>query len=286
MRTLSLVATIIPAMIGIVFVTAALRLPGKNRDAGWWAAGFLIQALGFFLIFLRGSIPDLVSVPLANELIVAGLVVLLWGIDAHTASSPRPVLGLSLIAASMVVFAVLTVMMPAWKIIALTVSTMHIAVNALLGARLLALRGETRPERRLTAGIFLASAAVWLARAILIIAGPAQSGLFVSSPSSIIAFLDSFLLPVCIAVGFFSMVARKLQVEREHTIRELESALGKVQTLSGLLPICASCKKIRDENGHWGEVEVYVRDHSNAEFTHSICPECTEKLYPEVKKRG
>lgn len=63
---------------------------------------------------------------------------------------------------------------------------------------------------------------------------------------------------------------------------ELEDALCKVKTLSGLLPICASCKKIRDDQGYWNQIELFIRDHSFAEFSHGICPECARKLYPEL----
>ena len=63
--------------------------------------------------------------------------------------------------------------------------------------------------------------------------------------------------------------------------KELEQALNKVKTLSGMLPICASCKKIRDDKGYWQQIESYVRDHSEAEFSHGICPECAKKLYPD-----
>lgn len=74
---------------------------------------------------------------------------------------------------------------------------------------------------------------------------------------------------------------RKLaEAERERLIFELQDALAKVKTLSGLLPICANCKKIRDDQGYWHGVEAYVRDHSEAEFSHSICPDCSSKLYP------
>ena len=62
---------------------------------------------------------------------------------------------------------------------------------------------------------------------------------------------------------------------------QLQAAMDREQTLSGLLPICASCKKIRDDNGYWTQVERYVAEHSAAEFTHSICPTCFEGLYPE-----
>jgi len=71
-----------------------------------------------------------------------------------------------------------------------------------------------------------------------------------------------------------------VELEREKLIRELQEALARVKQLSGMLPICASCKKIRDDKGYWNQVEVYIRDHSEAEFSHGICPECKEKLYP------
>ena len=77
----------------------------------------------------------------------------------------------------------------------------------------------------------------------------------------------------------------KMEAERSRLIEELQQALSKVKVLSGLLPICASCKRIRDEQGAWQPVEVYVCAHSQADFTHGICPECTKTLYPEVAGR-
>lgn len=74
---------------------------------------------------------------------------------------------------------------------------------------------------------------------------------------------------------------QQAEAERERLIGELQAALAEVKQLSGLLPICASCKKIRDDQGYWQQVEVYIRDHSEAEFSHSICPDCMKKLYPE-----
>ncbi|MDH3391775.1 MAG: hypothetical protein OEL85_08260, partial [Desulfobulbaceae bacterium] len=57
--------------------------------------------------------------------------------------------------------------------------------------------------------------------------------------------------------------------------------LDKVNLLGGMLPICASCKKIRDDKGYWNQIETYIRDHSEAEFSHGICPDCAQKLYPD-----
>lgn len=67
---------------------------------------------------------------------------------------------------------------------------------------------------------------------------------------------------------------------RSLLIAELEGALEKVKALSGLLPICANCKKIRDDKGYWNQVEFFIQEHSDAQFTHSLCPECKKKLYP------
>ncbi len=73
--------------------------------------------------------------------------------------------------------------------------------------------------------------------------------------------------------------------ERDRLIQELQDALAKVKTLSGLLPICACCKKIRDDSGYWTQIELFIQKHSDALFTHGLCPECTHSLYPGLCPR-
>jgi DNA-binding NtrC family response regulator len=80
----------------------------------------------------------------------------------------------------------------------------------------------------------------------------------------------------------YAMERKRLLQDRERLIAELQEALSTVKKLSGLLPICSSCKKIRDDRGYWTQVEQYIHDHSEAEFTHGICPECMHRLYPGV----
>ncbi len=72
-------------------------------------------------------------------------------------------------------------------------------------------------------------------------------------------------------------VEEELRLERD----KLKDALAEVKTLSGMLPICANCKKIRDDKGYWTQIEAYIRDHSEAEFSHGICPKCQKKMYSE-----
>ncbi len=76
--------------------------------------------------------------------------------------------------------------------------------------------------------------------------------------------------------------AKQAESERESLIAELQEALGRVRTLTGLLPICSSCKKIRDDHGRWNMLETFIENHSHAHFTHGFCPECAQRLYPEV----
>ncbi len=76
---------------------------------------------------------------------------------------------------------------------------------------------------------------------------------------------------------------KQAEEQRERLIAALQKAASEIKTLSGLLPICAWCKKIRDDKGYWNQIEHYIRERSTADFTHSICPECQEKYYPEVR---
>lgn len=79
---------------------------------------------------------------------------------------------------------------------------------------------------------------------------------------------------------------KAIQKEKEDLIAELRSALHQVQTLEGLLPICAGCKKIRDDHGYWNHVENYLADHANLRFTHGLCPECAQKFFPGIPPRN
>lgn len=85
-----------------------------------------------------------------------------------------------------------------------------------------------------------------------------------------------------IAVGQRLLAMQHALAARVH---ELEHAQAQIRTLRGIVPICASCKKIRDDDGYWHQVESYVRAHSEADFSHSICPGCTRELYPDFAEQ-
>ena len=88
--------------------------------------------------------------------------------------------------------------------------------------------------------------------------------------------------------GIFRDITERKRAEEEQKklIKELQKALEKIKTLKGLIPICTNCKKIRNDKGFWQQVEAYISEHSEAEFSHGICPDCMKKLYPEYYREN
>jgi DNA-binding NtrC family response regulator len=83
----------------------------------------------------------------------------------------------------------------------------------------------------------------------------------------------------------YAIERQRIVKERDHLIEQLQVALTKVKQLSGLLPICCVCKKVRDDRGYWNQIELYIRDHSEAEFSHGLCPQCAAQQYAELYER-
>jgi hypothetical protein len=92
--------------------------------------------------------------------------------------------------------------------------------------------------------------------------------------TSSVFVMIALIIPIWIIIRDFSRL--------EKTGAQLREALDNIKTLEGLLPICANCKKIRDDDGYWQQAEVYIRNHSEARFSHGICPPCAKKLYPDL----
>ncbi len=91
---------------------------------------------------------------------------------------------------------------------------------------------------------------------------------------------------LALGYGGYRLRVRSLRASEAESKRRVEAALADVRVLSGLLPICANCKKIRDDRGYWSQIESYIHAHSEAKFTHGICPDCAARLYPGLKASG
>jgi integral membrane sensor domain MASE1 len=105
-------------------------------------------------------------------------------------------------------------------------------------------------------------------------------------PNESLLLLQAFMGVTSVMImGLATVVSERKRVEAnlEKLVLELQGALGRIKTLKGLLPICSACKKIRDDKGYWNHIENYIRHHSEADFTHGICPSCAEKLYADER---
>lgn len=103
---------------------------------------------------------------------------------------------------------------------------------------------------------------------------------YITSVKPLLDAVGAVASVVCISKDI--TLRKQMELEREDLIRSLQAALEEVRSLSGLLPICSHCKKIRDDDQSWIHIEQYIRDHSEASFTHGICPDCHRTHFPEV----
>ena len=116
--------------------------------------------------------------------------------------------------------------------------------------------------------------------------GDLRGGISVSIPSDKILTLTNSniwkLDFIFFAIWLFGILGIFISYKKTvGDMTKLQTALDEIHTLRGIIPICSSCKKIRTDSGAWEQIEVYIRDHSDADFSHGICPDCMKKLYPD-----
>ena len=131
-------------------------------------------------------------------------------------------------------------------------------------------------EKRAAIVIAFISAATWFIADYFLATHYSSS--FYSFWNSALGLIAFLLIAVLIAT-----IRRSLDHEKKVTA-ELQHSLDHIKRLSGMLPICASCKKIRNDKGYWEQIEHYIAERSETEFTHGLCPECAKRLYPELMK--
>lgn len=93
-------------------------------------------------------------------------------------------------------------------------------------------------------------------------------------------------LDKCVEILEYRRAHNRYLAERENLIADLQKALAEIKTLHGILPICSNCKKIRDDKGAWTQMETYITEHTDVEFSHGICKDCAKKLYPKYYKES
>lgn len=287
-RTLFVVDAITTAFIGLALLCygrSSKTYPGFNH----WMLGSLLVSMGYVATFLRGIIPDFTSIMLVHGGFVLSGVIRLDGVmrflrgeKLHRAMYCLPPIAMATAAYFTVVqdsmairlaFLALWVCLLAWSITGVFVRfapEMNRAVSYLAG------------------GITCLYGVAMLIRTVFWISRPHME-LFENTWFNSAFFVSVLMFEIWSGLLVMMMNNQRMEEDllrvqdtlRDNVIR-LENYMSEVKVLKGLLPICSTCKKIRDDQGYWKQLEGYIDEHSEATFTHGLCPECAMKMWMEM----
>jgi hypothetical protein len=288
-RTLLMTLTISTALLGfyLVFYQATRKTYTGFR---MWVFGTVLMGIGALLLAFRGEVPTGLSIVLGNVAYPAGGVFLLLGTKRFL-ELPSP--GKTLWAIPLITMLGLSFFYWVYDLAAIRGMVMSLGL-ASVGLPTAWLLWRHAPDSSKALYYFTS-----FAMAIANIALPARSLIWwIVDPEVQLltqhAFQTIYLFIAMFAqitwtFGFVMMNSQRLEDDLRQSRSDLseanqylEKALKEVRQLGGLLPICSNCKKIRDSEDYWHQVEVYISSHSDARFSHSICPDCIKELYPDL----
>lgn len=240
---------------------------------GFWSLAAMLSGIGMLLLGQRDVLPNYLSIIVGNLFIAGYLVCVFVGLTYFLERRPHWTEHVVLMGLLVLGFCYFTYGSP-------NVNARIVLISLFLAyycLRIVVLMLRIAPGSHLRHNLF-----IWVigGLGLYYLVRASYSGFLEQSLTSfmkagtfhMIAFLVYILSGFWILVGLLFMGIKRL----EH---DLARARAEVRQLSGLLPICANCKKIRDDSGYWNQIETYISDHSEAKFSHSICPECAEELY-------
>jgi len=242
----------------------------------YWVFAALSNALGMLLLSQRNILPDFFTVIASNALLLFSIVLINAGLSRFSGTRPA----YNFYAGSMIIFVALylylTYSMPslAYRFIVFSFFQAMLCIMMIIIAR----RDLPRVLRKRNYALywFLVLCAAWpLFRAVSCffekehMADLMQAGL-----SHQFTFLGSIAAYIILIIALIIINAQRVE-------QEMLTAKDEIKTIAGLIPICAACKKIRDYQGSWSQLEAYLSKHADLEFSHALCPECMQKMYPE-----
>jgi len=257
-----------------------------------WIAAFFLLAAGFAALLARGPLPVWPSIILVNGCFMAVGLLRLDGslrfLRAKALSSWVYLAIPTLVALDSYFYLVDDNLRLRALLFSIFISTSFVVA----GRFYLLNRRTSNRGLYVTGGLTLMFyGGLLLARGIYVFMQPTilpkeqLSGLLTYDPYFLAAFLLETTLGICFLLLNSNWLERVLQASREElkdSLAELKTALSELKVLRGILPICASCKKIRDASGTWTPLETYIHAHSEADFTHGMCPDCNQEFYPGI----
>jgi len=259
---------------------------------GYWVLQSAGITLGHQLLTLYGSAPAFVSVLTGNGLIFISVLLALKGVRIFIGK-------VHLHAGYWIAFAAVesglawfTYAIPnlGFRVFLASLFIGTVSIN-LAWELLFSAPVELRVSSRFTGVVIIAYGVLLIFRGFATLIWIPLTTNFSPNIIQVALFIASISVSLLSAFGFIIMNSQRLENEIKFTgdklqesLNELEHKMAEIKTLSGLLPICSSCKKIRDDKGYWNQIEVYIRDHSDADFSHGICPDCLRKFFPGTGK--
>ncbi len=275
MRTIFVVVSMIGLILLICMVyvrQTSKTYPGFN----YWMLSSVLYFFGNFLFGFRGVWPDLISIVLANGLFMLLLWLIPYGI-AVFAEQRHPIWPYLAPSIAMIIFAYY------FSYVSPNTNARIVVFSVLFGAMAtyaIILYKKVIPPFIQGSNLLLTAAFVFgtlwsLGRVVYTLFFELNVDSYLDS--SIVQRASNLVYCGLYALSCFALCLlnfQRLEFDLTKTLRE-------VKQLKGILPICTGCKKIRDDKGYWRQVELYINTHSDATFTHSLCPECLERMYPE-----
>lgn len=279
LRTIFLADGLISSFAAISLILVALTRQTYEGFKQWTAAVLLLNA-GLILIGLRGIWPAFVTVIVGNGAVLGAILLLYDGLSLFAGQQPKRLLYLVPLVGWGLPFSYFTYLRPnvdARTIVILVVSLACAAAIVVLYRN--KVHKRYGPNWIVPTGIGL-QVAIGVIRLF-------YTALFGEGPSRFMAAgsIEGLFIMATFASAFFNAIGL-IVLNSQRTEQELKAATAEVKTLRGIIPICSSCKRIRDDQGYWNAVESYIHDHTEAEFSHSLCPDCVRRLFPDVELEG
>lgn len=275
-RTLAVVSSIVSVAIFIMLLFIYLQ---RKTYPGFldWVFAYLANSIGMILLGFRDVLPIFITIILANILIIFYLISILRGLRRFTNHTQKLWMDGALLVLSTLLFIVFTYIIPNVnsRIIIMSGFISFISFyNAFFVWKKIPLIFTNKHRPILFFGLLFVG--IWhFIRLILTIFVEKEISNFMEAGTiQGISFL--FTIIGIIIIGFSLVISNAHRIEQD-----LQQIQDEIKTLTGMLPICSHCKKIRNDVGDWEQLENYISQHSEAFFSHSLCPECAKKHYPE-----
>jgi len=271
-RTLAFTTGLVYLVLTVNFYTAGFRKP-STQSLRYWTLSYFVSFLSFLLNSLQGHLPDLWTVVIANTAIVLGTIFIPRGLLAFSNDRQNNFLDILTAVSS---FGLLILFSSFYPNVAARIIIMSLVTGLYAARSVYILNRNTERKYSFSSPLlkgsfyFIAVFALFRILYTLFMGGETGANFMHAGAVHAVTFLVLILGHIFISSGLLALSSRRIE-------SHLNRAKDAIKKLEGLLPICAGCKKIRDDGGYWNQLEVYISEHSEAEFSHGLCPDCVEK---------